>query len=93
MTVGGFPEPFISGDERTARRWRRERFDRVLREDIRDLESIRNIQLLGMFVDMLRQRAGSLIALSNIASDLQISPKTAKAWLEVLERMYLVFAR
>jgi predicted AAA+ superfamily ATPase len=92
MTVGGFPEPFISGDERNARRWRRERFDRVLREDIRDLESIRNIPLLGMFVDMLRQRVGSFIALSNIASDLQISPKTAKAWLEVLERMYLVFA-
>jgi predicted AAA+ superfamily ATPase len=91
MTLGGFPEPFISGDERVARRWRRERFDRVLREDIRDLESIRNIQLLGLFVDMLRQRVGSLITLSNIATDLQISPKTAKVWLDVLERMYLLF--
>jgi predicted AAA+ superfamily ATPase len=43
MTVGGFPEPFLDGDERSARRWRRERFDRVLREDVRDLESIRNV--------------------------------------------------
>jgi uncharacterized protein len=92
MTVGGFPEPFLSGDERTARRWRRERFDRVLREDIRDLESIRNIQLLGIFLDMLRERVGSLITLSNMAMDLQISPKTARSWLEVLERMYLVFS-
>ncbi|MBM4322553.1 MAG: ATP-binding protein [Deltaproteobacteria bacterium] len=92
MTLGGFPEPFVSGDERLARRWRRERFDRVLREDIRDLESIRNIQLLGLFVDLLRQRVGGLITLSNIAMDLQISPKTAKAWLDILERMYLLFA-
>jgi len=92
MTLGGFPEPFVSGDERLARRWRRERFDRVLREDIRDLESIRNIQLLGLFVDLLRQRVGGLVTLSNIAMDLQISPKTAKAWLDVLERMYLLFA-
>ncbi|MDP2643854.1 MAG: ATP-binding protein [Desulfobacterales bacterium] len=91
MTVGGFPEPFLDGDERHARRWRRERFDRVLREDVRDLEQIRNIQLLGMFLDMLRYRVGGLITVSNLASDLQISPKTAKAWLEVLERMYLVF--
>jgi predicted AAA+ superfamily ATPase len=91
MTVGGFPEPFSDGDERAARRWRRERFDRVLREDVRDLESIRNIQLLSLFVDLLRQRVGSLVALSNLALDLQISPKTAKFWLEVLERMYLVF--
>ena len=92
MTVGGFPEPFLDGDERMARRWRRERFNRVLREDVRDLESIRNIQLLWLFLDMLRQRVGSLITLSNIATDLQISPKTAKSWLEVSERMYLVFS-
>jgi hypothetical protein len=92
MTVGGFPEPFLDGDERTARRWRRERFDRVLREDIRDLMPIRNIQLLGMFLDMLRHRVGGLVTLSNLAGDLQISPKTAKTWLEVLERMYLVFS-
>jgi len=91
MTVGGFPEPFLDNDERSARRWRRERFDRVLREDIRDLSSIRNIQLLSLFLDLLRQRVGGLITLSNLAADLQISPKTAGAWLEVLERMYLVF--
>ena len=33
MTIGGFPEPFLENDEREARRWRRERFDRVIRED------------------------------------------------------------
>ena len=92
MTVGGFPEPFLDGDERVARRWRRERFDRVLREDIRDLESVRNIQLLGMFLDILRNRVGGLITLSNLAGDIQISPKTAKSWLEILEKMYLVFS-
>jgi predicted AAA+ superfamily ATPase len=92
MTVGGFPEPFLDGDERQARRWRRERFDRVIREDVRDLESVRNIQLLSMFLDLLRHRVGGLVRLSNIASDIQISPKTAKSWLEVLERMYLVFS-
>ncbi len=92
MTVGGFPEPFLDGDEREARRWRRERFDRVIREDVRDLESVRNIQLLSMFLDLLRHRVGGLVRLSNIASDIQISPKTAKSWLEVLERMYLMFS-
>jgi predicted AAA+ superfamily ATPase len=92
MSVGGFPEPFLDNDERAARRWRRERFDRVLREDIRDLSSIRNIQLLSLFLDLLRQRVGGLVTLSNLAADIQVSPKTAASWLEVLERMYLVFA-
>lgn len=92
MSVGGFPEPFLDNDERAARRWRRERFDRVLREDIRDLSSVRNIQLLGLFLDLLRHRVGGLVTLSNLAADIQVSPKTAASWLEVLERMYLVFA-
>ena len=91
MTLGGFPEPFLEGDERIARRWRRERFDRVLREDVRDLEPVRNIQLLSIFLDLLRYRVGGLVVLSNLARDLEISPKTTKAWLETLERMYLVF--
>lgn len=91
MTVGGFPEPFLDNDEREGRRWRRERFDRVLREDVRDLESVQNIQLLGLLLDLLRHRVGSLVAYANLANDLQISPKTAKSWVEILERMYLVF--
>lgn len=91
LSVGGFPEPFLTADEREARRWRRERFDRVLREDIRDLEFIRNIQLLSLFIDALRERVGSTIALSNIAKDLQISPTTAKHWLSSAEKMYLAF--
>jgi len=91
MTVGGFPEPFLDGDEREARRWRRERFDRLLREDIRDLEPIRQIQMLGLFADALRDRVGSHLVLANLARDLEISPKTAKAWLSLLERMYIVF--
>jgi len=91
MTVGGFPEPFLDGDERSARRWRRERFDRVLREDIRDLESIRNIGLLSVLLDLLRNRVGGLIVTANLAADLQVSSKTVKSWLEILERMYLIF--
>lgn len=91
LTLGGFPEPFLLADEREAQRWRRERFDRILKEDIRDLESIRNIQMLTLFVDSLRERVGGLITLSNIAEDLQISPKTAKSWLIAIEKMYLAF--
>ena len=92
LSIGGFPEPFLQGDEREARRWRRERFDRVLKEDIRDLDNIQNVQILSLFVDALRQRTGSLLTLSNLARDLEIAPKTAKSWLELCEKMYLCFA-
>ena len=91
MTVGGFPEPFLDGSEQEARRWRKERYDRVLKDDIRDLEPLRHIQTLNLFVDLLRQRVGSPVVLSNLAEDLQVSPLTLKHWLEILEKMYVVF--
>jgi len=91
LTVGGFPEPFLDGNEREARRWRRERFDLVIKEDIRDLEGLRNIQLIGLLVDQLRTRVGGLVTIANIAGDLEVAHKTVKNWLEVLERMYLLF--
>ena len=92
LKFGGFPEPFLEADEREARRWRHERFNRILREDVRDLESIRSLQILSLFVDALRERVGGMVTLSNIAEDLQISPKTAKNWLLLIEKMYLGFA-
>lgn len=91
MKVGGFPEPFLEADEISARRWRKERYDRILKDDVRDLEDVKNIQLMSLFVDSLKARVGSEIVLSNIAEDLQVSPVTLKRWLEILERMYLVF--
>lgn len=91
MTVGGFPEPFLANDAREARRWRKERFDRVLLEDVRDLESIRHIASLRLFVDLLKMRVGGLVVLANLARDLQVAPQTARTWLDALERMYLVF--
>jgi uncharacterized protein len=91
MTLGGFPELLLSENERTARRLRRERLERVFREDIRDLENVRDLSLVQIFLDALRSRVGTPIALANIAGDLEISPITAKRWLELLERMYVVF--
>lgn len=91
LTLGGFPEPFLDGDEKQARRWRRARLDRVLKDDIRDLESIKDIAMLSLFCDSLRQRVGGLVVLANIANDLQVAAATLTRWLAALERAYLLF--
>lgn len=92
MKIGGFPEPFLDGNEREARRWRRERLDKVLKEDVRDLESIKDIGTLSVLVDLLRSRVGGLIVISNLKEDLQVDDKTIKKWIGILERMYLIFS-
>ena len=91
LTLGGFPEPFLTGDLQFAKRWRNEKLNLVFRQDIQELESIRDIALLEFFYQALTQRVGSEVALSNIARDLEIAPKTAKAWLNILEKTYALF--
>jgi len=39
----GFPEPSLRSAERFWRRWQRERAQRVIYQDVRDLENIKKI--------------------------------------------------
>lgn len=91
MTLGGFPEPFFSQSEESSRRWRKQHLERIIREDIQDLEPIRNISSLFLLVDLLRERVGSRISYTSLAEDLQVSPHTVKHWIQILEHMYILF--
>ncbi|MEK6793408.1 MAG: ATP-binding protein [Spirochaetota bacterium] len=91
LVTGGFPEPFLGNDEREARRWRTERWDRVIKEDIRDLEAVRELGSLTMLLDLLKSRVGSPVVMSNLAEDLQVTSRTVLHWIEILERMYVIF--
>jgi len=92
MKVGGFPEPFLKNDEEFARRWRNERFNKIIREDIRDLEKVREIGNIQILTDLLRSRVGSPVVISHLAQDLQVTSETVKHWIEILENMYLCFS-
>lgn len=91
LQQGGFPEPFHTDSETFARRWRRERYDRILREDIFDLSGGIDIQKMILLVSLLRKRVGGEIVYANLALDLQVSPKTIKSWIEYLVLGYVVF--
>jgi predicted AAA+ superfamily ATPase len=91
LKFGGFPEPFLKADERFWRRWQRERISRVLYEDIRDLESIKEISLLELLIEELPNRAGSPLSIKNLKELLQISHYTVERWISIFERVYLCF--
>ena len=52
MRRGGFPEPLFSLDDAGHRIWQRDRLARVVREDLRDLEHVREISLVEHLVDL-----------------------------------------
>jgi predicted AAA+ superfamily ATPase len=91
LTCGGFPEPFLSGSEQEARRWRRGHLDIVLRQDLLDLEEVRDITAIETLVQMMRERAGKSVSYLNLSRDLERDPKTVKRWLDILEGLYVLF--
>jgi uncharacterized protein len=91
MRVGGFPEPFLAGTERFHKRWRRSHLDIILRQDLVDLQAIRDLQAVETLVEMLRRRVGSPISVGGMARDLERDPKTLRRWLAMLENLYVIF--
>ena len=91
MRFGGFPEPLTAQSDRLWRRWRKERFDRVFREDIRDVEAVRSLSQVELLAGLLPVRVASPLSIQSLTEDIEASPKTIKAWLDLLARNYYVF--
>ena len=91
MRFGGFPEPFLAQSPRTLRRWTKDRFDRFFREDVRDLEAVRELSQIQLLADLLPGRVASPLSLNSLREDLEVSHRAVTHWMEILERLYFVF--
>lgn len=91
LNFGGFPEPFISKNNKTLKRWQRQRTDKIVREDIRDIEIIRHLAKLELLVTILPSKVGSTFSMNSIKEDLQTSYNTVADWVEILERFYYLY--
>lgn len=91
LRFGGFPEPFLGGDERALRRWQRERQARVVREDLRDLERVRELSLIELLLHHLPSCVGSPLSVRKLSILLQVAHETVENWVSILERLYVCF--
>lgn len=88
---GGFPEPMVSQDERTLRRWHNERTERLFREDIRDVEIVRDMGKMQALSDTLPSKVGSLLSINALRENLQLSHRAISHWMNILESFYYHF--
>lgn len=91
LHTGGFPEPFIAGSETRWRRWSRAYRKQLIREDIRDLTGLKQLDVVETLFEFLPERVGSPLSLNSLAELLQVAYNSVKAWIDILERFYLVF--
>lgn len=91
LNLGGFPEPFFSSSEKTSRRWRTEYVARFLKEDLRDLENIRELSLVELLIEKLPDKVGNPLSIESLRQDLEVSHQTVARWLTILENLYYSF--
>lgn len=89
--LGGFPEPFLSGSETEATRWRHQYYTDLVREDILEFSRIQEVKAIRLLLEMLRERVGSPLSYRSLAGDLQIAPNTVKKYVEILESLCILF--
>lgn len=90
LTLGGFPEPFLSGSAAHAKRWARDQRSRVVREDVPVLERVQDLGALERLLLHLPDRVGAPLSINALRHDLGVSHKAVQSWLAVLERLFVI---
>lgn len=91
LRFGGFPEPFLRGETRFHRRWMREHSARVLHEDLRDLENVREVSMLELLLSHLPERVGSPLSVASLSKLLLVAHDSVERWLSIFERLYVCY--
>lgn len=91
LNLGGFPEPLFSSSEKTAKRWRNSYGARLIREDIRDLERILDLNKIEILFEHLPHTVGSVLSLNSLREDLEVSFDSIKSWINIFEKNYVCF--
>lgn len=90
LTLGGFPEPFFSQSKREAARWRLAYGSLIIRDEIRSLEQVQNLDGMQLLLERLPVTVGSVLSINSLREDLGVAFETARNWLAIFERLFTI---
>lgn len=91
LRLGGFPAPFLSGDDEFSNQWHGLRHQQLMDQDLRDMSDIHLVAQMEVLVQVLRMQAGQLFNYSNVANHLRVNEKTLRNWMNILDELYYCF--
>lgn len=89
---GPFPEPFLTANTRTLYLWQRNRIEKIIREDLRDLSRLPELSQVEMLASLLPERAGNPLSIKSLSEDLEVAYTTVKRWLNYLNELYYFYS-
>ncbi|HDT15190.1 MAG TPA: ATP-binding protein, partial [Firmicutes bacterium] len=87
----GFPEPCLKKDKVFASKWHDNYFERVIKEDIRELSSIHQLEKISDMISLIPARIGSPLSVNSLKEDLELNHATVKNYIKYLKLTYVLF--
>ncbi len=91
LRFGGFPDPFLKASQKEWRLWQNERLYRIVSDDIRSLENLREYSSIETLAEMLPSKICSPLSINSIAESLEFNFRTIEKWIKILEQVYYCF--
>ena len=91
LSLGGYPEPLLSGSEKKALRWSRLRLNAVAYEDVREIKMISDLHAFKNLLLFLPERVGSLLSFHSLKEDVSVAYATVRDWVLLSEQLYYGF--
>ena len=88
---GGFPEPFLRRDVRFSRRWRTIRAAQLVREDVREVSGVQQLDQLEVMARSLNERSGEQLVFGTLAKQVRVSADTVRRWVAALCDLHVGF--
>lgn len=87
---GGYPE-LVTNPGVDRNEWLNSYLTTYVERDVRNLQAVQDLIRFRTFLKLLAGRAGDLLNLQELARDTGISLNTAKDWISLLEKTFIVF--
>ncbi len=87
----GFPDPYLDGTGDFYRIWSNTYRKQLLREDVRDLTSVRSIEDIEILFSLLPSKVGSPLSMAGLSRNLRVSFDSVRNWIELFENFFMVF--
>jgi len=90
MVSGGYPEALKSPSDQARTSWYRNYSQALIQRDVLDLEKVQSMDVIPKLLTVAANLSGQLLNMEDIASKLQMSKRTVRDYLTLLERQFLI---
>lgn len=88
---GGFPANIVAKNEVDWKRWHKERISQIVKDDILELEKVKEVSHLMLLAEILPGRASQILSINALREDFSLAHETLERYVTILENLYYCF--